>query len=916
MRGGGGVTRDAVAPATLHGGRPRLDCAFAHPPEDRTLTAIEIPLETSGQFRLRVEATEAGTCRVGLRSTEGHDRSPLLRTLRTLLAFRLPSPTAPLRLPELGDDLELPARFDVVLGDGEQCLARLLPGEDGPAVTSHDPLGPVEARFLADNGFPHPHPGGSLAGFRPRTDLHTHFAGCGRPADLLQLGLDHDVAYAHRTLEAAGIRIPGDDPVRLADLPGPARARIASLLAAPIDHQITYTEMQGIYRARRPILKCPEAFVPLCDRFATDYGAMGAERVELSLFDIAESDRLREAHDRLPEIEARTGVALRFLAAMNRHDEVEWDLDYIERIGDLGRSRFIAGVDFMGRESNSTREFLPQIEAVARWAHEHRPGFVVRVHAGESPAHPENVRVAAEAVRGFDVQLRIGHGLYGTDARTLDALLEVGAIVEFNLGSNYALNNVQMTTEAPLFTYLDAGVPVVLATDGYGIYHTSLPLEARAAALAGLTEAHFARIAETEARYLAERATHEAQWTDAPEAFAIPAPRPPVHYHAGLEREKAARRDATRAALRARLDAAGAVRIDGDALASLLGARRCLAFSGAWRRSWERLGPEGQQRVRAWVEALLDALDPADVLLVTGGSGDGLEGCVQTAARARGFDVLGVLVEASPPDALRDGDLSHAAIVAETLYEKSAALYRLLQQADALCLFVGGGNIVSDEIQAAHNLRVPYLLFADVPGASGEQARLRPHLAVREASEVLDRLARPRWDSREGRYYHLGANPTVDGLILRRAASGEREILLVRRADTAATEAGRWALPGGFHHTDAPRGTPWRAGAETAVEACVREVREETHLDLSPVADQLTHLGNFEGGGRDPRDTAESWSRAQLFGVELPAALADAEIVGSDDAVDARWFPLDGLPPRLAFDHARIIEIGLERFGG
>ena len=192
----------------------------------------------------------------------------------------------------------------------------------------------------------------------------------------------------------------------------------------------------------------------------------------------------------------------------------------------------------MGHETNSTRAFAPQLRAIGAWATRARPGFVVRVHAGESPSHPENVRVALDETEGADVEVRIGHGLYGVEDRTLDRITSRRVVVEFNLGSNYALNNVQSAREVPLLRYLERGAPVVLGTDGYGIYGTSPALEARTARLFGATEAHLDRIRATEAEIFARRRAREATL---PSAFDVPPDRPAKHFTPEVMRRGAAR---------------------------------------------------------------------------------------------------------------------------------------------------------------------------------------------------------------------------------------------------------------------------------------------------------------------------------------------------------------------------------------
>jgi hypothetical protein len=47
------------------------------------------------------------------------------------------------------------------------------------------------------------------------------------------------------------------------------------------------------------------------------------------------------------------------------------------------------------------------------------------------------------------------------------------------------------------------------------------------------------------------------------------------------------------------------------------------------------------------------------------------------------------------------------------------------------------------------------------------------------------------------------------------------------------------------------------------------------------------------------------------FALHLPDTFAAAIIAGADDASDAGWFAVDGLPQLLAFDHLRILKDGL-----
>lgn len=117
------------------------------------------------------------------------------------------------------------------------------------------------------------------------------------------------------------------------------------------------------------------------------------------------------------------------------------------------------------------------------------------------------------------------------------------------------------------------------------------------------------------------------------------------------------------------------------------------------------------------------------------------------------------------------------------------------------------------------------------------------------------------------------------------ALTPDGSVLLIER-DWPPYE-GAWALPGG--HVDV---------GETSRAAAARELEEETGVRVS--ADDLRQIGVWDSPGRDPR--------GRYVTVAYAAAVpAGTQIVAGDDARRARWWPLHGLPERLAFDHADIL---------
>ncbi len=121
---------------------------------------------------------------------------------------------------------------------------------------------------------------------------------------------------------------------------------------------------------------------------------------------------------------------------------------------------------------------------------------------------------------------------------------------------------------------------------------------------------------------------------------------------------------------------------------------------------------------------------------------------------------------------------------------------------------------------------------------------------------------------------------------------GGLQVLLIRRG--LEPFLGSWALPGGFVNMD-----------EDLDEAARRELMEETHLqDVF-----LEQLFTFGKPGRDPRGRVVSVAYCALVRPDQHPATGDS------DASEAAWHPVDTLPP-LAFDHADILRIALERLRG
>ncbi|MEL6674112.1 MAG: NUDIX domain-containing protein [Bacteroidota bacterium] len=129
----------------------------------------------------------------------------------------------------------------------------------------------------------------------------------------------------------------------------------------------------------------------------------------------------------------------------------------------------------------------------------------------------------------------------------------------------------------------------------------------------------------------------------------------------------------------------------------------------------------------------------------------------------------------------------------------------------------------------------------------------------------------------------------VDAVVLGYNPGRECSVLLIRRKYPPFQ--GQWALPGGFVEEG--------ESIEVAVE---RELAEETGVHIH----YLEQLFTFGNPDRDPRRRVVSIA---YFALVKPSAF---QVQAASDASEAAWFSIKHLPP-LAFDHADILDKGLER---
>jgi len=160
-----------------------------------------------------------------------------------------------------------------------------------------------------------------------------------------------------------------------------------------------------------------------------------------------------------------------------------------------------------------------------------------------------------------------------------------------------------------------------------------------------------------------------------------------------------------------------------------------------------------------------------------------------------------------------------------------------------------------------------------------EAWRATPHFAILQEEYRALLAGRERWGS--GPFVTLDAMVTCLG-----------HLLLVRRGRCPGK--GLWALPGGFLEPQ-----------EFLLDGALRELREETGLDLGPLAWDLRGVRVFDHPERSQRGRVIT--HVHHFTLESPVLPG---VKGADDAAEARWVPLGGLPAmagQFFEDHFHII---------
>ena len=229
--------------------------------------------------------------------------------------------------------------------------------------------------------------------------------------------------------------------------------------------------------------------------------------------------------------------SFKLLYSIDRMKSVSEYASASKNLEKLLNTGMVIGTDIIGFETpligSEYDNFKEKLEWILPVLHIH-PGSVLRIHAGEFKDSTENVYNTLRAIKEVSKNInescvnifgeewgilpppmiRIGHGINIEKKPELIQLLkEFDAVVEFNISSNYALGHVDDLNNLPIKYYDDNDIKYVFATDGGGMYITSLLQEQNLVDNIQITKPHPAK-QQIPSNYLEKASKTEKQIKD------------------------------------------------------------------------------------------------------------------------------------------------------------------------------------------------------------------------------------------------------------------------------------------------------------------------------------------------------------------------------------------------------------------
>ena len=336
-----------------------------------------------------------------------------------------------------------------------------------------------------------------------KTELHTHLVGMLSGDGFLRF-LN---SYRRYTDDILHWPTDYDEPIEIVVSNIVNNPDFINDLEIKFGKQIRYDEMNNYYNKRTELLK------ELSKKFAIKNGIsnknaekiiyndyinrclselvkQGVEYVEIS-YSIFSRIKSFEIDSDLSD-----KIKCKFLLSTQRSNDVSSFKKSAVDLKKLLEQGVAVGFDIMGEErklrfdeldyNNVDESFKRKLEVLFDALLKY-DNTTLRIHSGETNDSFTNTMKILEFIEEISYEkniiipppeIRIGHGLYfDKNLEYVEKLKKFGCIIEINASSNFALGNIKDYSSLPYEYYIKNEIPVVLSTDGHGLYSTSIVIE-------------------------------------------------------------------------------------------------------------------------------------------------------------------------------------------------------------------------------------------------------------------------------------------------------------------------------------------------------------------------------------------------------------------------------------------------------
>lgn len=342
------------------------------------------------------------------------------------------------------------------------------------------------------------------------TDLHSHFRGVLTGEDYV--GLLHQ-QQCNPTIPASWVGREQDVPFHAAtaeDLKA-----IELMLEVGTESTSDFDILEIAYQNREYLESKCDLFIPELALILKRYQEEGRKHISLSTSKIASRGHLQMIADYLPELERVYAITTEFLYSVPRNQTPELSEERMEALDAILKHPYVNGIDIVGKEVDCIKQFEGVIKRIADHVEPKMDELcyvVMRFHAGESRACHDNIKTSLQFIEEHPhIHVRIGHGNFGLDEETLDIMGQLAKegrlIVEINPISNMRLGYIDIQAhDWPIEKYLKHNIPLVVGSDGIGIYGAKMkdlfPTLMKSPKTKALKEALLENIRQTEQHYL------------------------------------------------------------------------------------------------------------------------------------------------------------------------------------------------------------------------------------------------------------------------------------------------------------------------------------------------------------------------------------------------------------------------------